>query len=994
MKINKKLYALAAITLTMSAVTAFAACGKKDNGGDNTPTEPTALAAPVVTLSGNVVSWETVEHAVKYSVYVCDVKTDDVQTTSYTVNETEVGTYPIYVVAVPSLTEPYTQSANSNTVVYEVLSDDGDEEETPELKSLALVSNCTKTEYFLDETVVGGTLDLTGLAVNAVYSNGMRKNVTPVLDGTVDLTSEGDKTVKVSYTEDETTVSTTFVVTVRERKESDISSTDLTVITNEFSGEGNYELCDGEATAVDMRGNAVTVTSDGGKSKIKFEKSGYKLLKVTSGEQTKFVKIIAATYIYTESDFVTKLVEDVSGYYILQNDIVMEGYKATIGTAPTNYNSSGDVVFDKDGYTSWDYSDDNKVGSGEGIAFNGTFDGNGYTISGYKHGCEQTWQATAYYHGLFGYIGSNGIVKNFSFRSATIEGGQACGLIAGVNLGRIENIVIEDDCLLKVNYGVGGYVAGYNDGTIANVVCYRDKLVQSSNSTSVAFVGAAAQSGDCGTTKNVYHNDETDLTEELGNGWFYDEAVGTIYGNDKYKRVNSVPDIMYESDDESVTASIVVYQKDVKGISFITWVNGSAVEDLVKYKAYDAQTYTYSVCLTLSELESGDTFTLGIKSDDTGLFIKTVTVTVGDPYVVSTTYSGGDITAIVGTDLVLNTVNINAKYSDGTTNAIHPTRVEGYDKNGTVDTPQAVKFYYGTGSDDYVTINVTPIEAVGDVAQSITVTKKSGVDKITYSKSKAFDIFEFFDISVTYSQSGQTAITSADSSKLTVSTISSGVNDITVSFTDGASVSTTVNDVEIWYEIADVADWLAINDNLAGYYTLGGDLDLSGASSILSIGVLPLHITDDGTSFDLTDKTSTGKPFTGKFDGNGHNITGFATTWAVGTGWNDYYFGGALFNYVGESGEVKNFTLKNAQAQAPNYTAFIASCNQGLIENVTVEGGSIYANWSDCGAIVCYNYGTVKNCSSDVTDFSNSGGVSGDTLPLVKHDNGTVENDD
>lgn len=1000
MKKYKIAAAMTAAVAALSAATVLVACGNKDGGKDNT--DPVQLAAPVISLNDNVVSWAAIPNAVSYSVTVGDGAAVKVTTTEYEIQETAVGSYPVYVVAVAAVGGRYTDSERSDPVTYVV------EEETPDpgdtsLKSLALVHNPDKTEYFLDETSGGGSVDLSGVVVNAVYGNGDRKKVTATVDGTVDLTTVGDKTVWLAYSENGgDPVKTSFVVTVRERTESDIGSA-LVKKNYEYSPSvSSYEIADGEVTAVDMKGAAVTVTTDGGKSKISFTGTGTRLIKVTAaGGEVSFVKVTAAYYVRTAQEFLN-IKNDLTASYILQNDIVLEGNQESIGVAPVKSIGADGFTFDKNGYTEWSYPAEGVYehsGEAGGTPFTGTLDGNGYVISGYRLGSELTWQAAAYYHGLFGYIGKQGVVQNLTLRNATVEGGQFGGFIAGVNLGTIKNIVIEGDSLLKINYGRGGYAAGYNDGTIENVVSYSSKLLQGSNGNWVNFNSAASESGEDATAKNVYIGNTTDLTGTLGEGWFHVDGIGTVYGNDSYKKVISMPDVMYETDDGAVTAEISVYQKTQETVSFVVWINGTSYSDdasPLKYVSYDQTTQTYTVKLeTTALLDAGDTFTLGVKSDATGLFIATGDVTVGEPYAVSASYSGSALQVMQGTDIVLSSVTLDVKYTDGSVRQENPVKVEGWNKLGAVGTAQTVKFFYGTGSDEFTEISVTPTEVTGDVVTAVSATKKTGVDKIVVSSGDEFDILDYYDVTVTYSEGGQSAVQKGDA-KLSVGAVKSGKNNITLTYIDGASVSTTVNNVEIWQSISTVAEWNGINasaESLAGYYILSDNIDLTGAQSI---GCLPLNQTGD-TVFDIADTSGTGKPFTGKFDGNNKTITGFKTEWNTESGWAATFFGGALFNYVGAGAEVKNFTLSGAQVQAPNYTAFIASCNSGLIESVTVEGGSIYAHFGGsteggvvfgAGAIACYNYGTVKGCTSDVDKFTNRSSIELD-LALVSENLGS-----
>ena len=78
---------------------------------------PVALAAPVITLADNVVSWTAVAHATGYDVYVNDAKLISVTALTYTISETATGSYAIKLKAVSSDTA-YSESVFSNVVTY------------------------------------------------------------------------------------------------------------------------------------------------------------------------------------------------------------------------------------------------------------------------------------------------------------------------------------------------------------------------------------------------------------------------------------------------------------------------------------------------------------------------------------------------------------------------------------------------------------------------------------------------------------------------------------------------------------------------------------------------------------------------------------------------------------------------------------------------------------------------------------------------------------
>lgn len=123
--------------------------------------------------------------------------------------------------------------------------------------------------------------------------------------------------------------------------------------------------------------------------------------------------------IYTQADL-KAVANEMDASYIVANDIVLSGSWTPLG---------------------WTDSDD--------VAFTGTFNGNGYTISGLTSGDSgSNW-------GLFAING--GTIKNLSVEMKdTIKGSQFVGVIAGQNNGTIQNVSVTQDSVLNSGEGVQG----------------------------------------------------------------------------------------------------------------------------------------------------------------------------------------------------------------------------------------------------------------------------------------------------------------------------------------------------------------------------------------------------------------------------------------------------------------------------------------------------------------------------------------------------------
>ncbi|QWB99410.1 InlB B-repeat-containing protein [Mycoplasmatota bacterium] len=96
------------------------------------------------------------------------------------------------------------------------------------------------------------------------------------------------------------------------------------------------------------------------------------------------------------------------------------------------------------------------IGNGS-YKFQGHFDGHGVRFI-------QNISSDAYYQGLFGYIGENGLVKNLSVEGSVYTGTRFAGGIAGRNEGHILNVYNLAD--VSANDYYAGGITGYNSGVI------------------------------------------------------------------------------------------------------------------------------------------------------------------------------------------------------------------------------------------------------------------------------------------------------------------------------------------------------------------------------------------------------------------------------------------------------------------------------------------------------------------------------------------------
>lgn len=129
--------------------------------------------------------------------------------------------------------------------------------------------------------------------------------------------------------------------------------------------------------------------------------------------------------------------------------------------------AEGELVEDTDGLMAW-----TPMGS-ESAPFNGTFDGQGHTISGLYIN-----QPKADEQGLFGYVGSSGNVSRIEVTGSYIHGQDGVGGITGINNGLL-TACSYSGTVIGNNYPLGG-VAGGNDGTVS--CCYATGKVHATGS--------------------------------------------------------------------------------------------------------------------------------------------------------------------------------------------------------------------------------------------------------------------------------------------------------------------------------------------------------------------------------------------------------------------------------------------------------------------------------------------------------------------------------
>ncbi len=173
------------------------------------------------------------------------------------------------------------------------------------------------------------------------------------------------------------------------------------------------------------------------------------------------------------------------------------------------------------------------------------------------------------YQGLFGYIGSNGNVKNIGIEGGETKGAGSIGGVAGYNWGTITNCYNTGSISAGENYARVGGVAGYNGGTITN--CYNTGSISGSGDN--VYVGGVA-GGNGGTITNCYNTGSING----GDGAF----VGGVAGYN----VNTITNYYYDSNRSNVSKAI---GNQVDGST----INGLSTEEMTGSNADQNMEFTF-----------------------------------------------------------------------------------------------------------------------------------------------------------------------------------------------------------------------------------------------------------------------------------------------------------------------------------------------------------------------------------------------------------------
>ncbi|WP_219137205.1 S-layer family protein, partial [Janthinobacterium sp. UMAB-60] len=203
-------------------------------------------------------------------------------------------------------------------------------------------------------------------------------------------------------------------------------------------------------------------------------------------------------------------------------------------------------------------------------------------------------------------------------------------------------------------------------------------------------------------------------------------------------------------------------------------------------------------------------------------------------------------------------------------------------------------------------------------------------------------------LALEYGQSGAAASNPATYNVKAEVDLPSGNNFSTKLGSDGGvTVYQVINSLGA-FNSSSGSDVQGMRGNLSGNYVLGSNVDASVTGS-----------WDSGKGF--VPIGSAGTPFTGKFDGLGHELYGLTINRAETPA--------AMFGNIGLVGSVRNLSLNNVNitgSQAVSGATYtdvgaLAGYNAGTINNVSSSGAVHGAGYVNMGGLVGTNVGTVSN---------------------------------
>jgi len=163
------------------------------------------------------------------------------------------------------------------------------------------------------------------------------------------------------------------------------------------------------------------------------------------------------TYTIDRPEELLGLANKVNGGTNFDGKVIYLGADIVVNTAVMNSST------DKNTVQQW-----TPIGT-KGKKFSGTFDGQGYTITGLYSDISNSTEGNAtsgyWYAGLFGTVNTTSVIKNFSLKNSFFKANHYAGSVAGlIEAGTIENVYSEANVATRLT-GAGGIVGQVNSSS-------------------------------------------------------------------------------------------------------------------------------------------------------------------------------------------------------------------------------------------------------------------------------------------------------------------------------------------------------------------------------------------------------------------------------------------------------------------------------------------------------------------------------------------------
>lgn len=257
--------------------------------------------------------------------------------------------------------------------------------------------------------------------IEYVLTNKSQNNVIEIVDNKIKALSAGQANVEVKYVDiDETEYIVNIVVTVSRVEV--VLDTKITLDKNVGYYEFDSNSFNGEVLSATIGDFDLEVVNEDNKVKVQGLNNllvGEKELTiVTNKESVKIPVLVVTMVINTKEDL------DNMGAVASTGNAVWDGY--FILGSDIDYNDTFTTFCGLEQGGTW----------GGTTGFIGTFDGCGHTIKGFR--------TAAALGGLFGTIGSAGVVKNVGFIDAEVaDSADRSGIVASFVYGTIENVFVD-----------------------------------------------------------------------------------------------------------------------------------------------------------------------------------------------------------------------------------------------------------------------------------------------------------------------------------------------------------------------------------------------------------------------------------------------------------------------------------------------------------------------------------------------------------------------